>query len=316
MTRPLTLDDGERGLAEVEKIIAADPGNQKAHDAKYLLLLSLGRLAEGWAEYDWHLTAKSKVTYGAFPVPRLRRGEIPAGKHVLVWTEHGIGDQIFQAGMFNDLLDCAASVTIFCSRRLVPVFRRSFPGATVYRVGDKVPDRVARWNFDCQMSIADAGAAFRKNLDFTTKPFLIADADKMRMLRERYAQTGKRLIGLSWWSNNPLHGIGKCTRLSEMAPVFELKDVVFVSLQYGDNRAEIADAEQRFGVQIINDTTFNQLTDMDTFVAQVASMDHVVSISATTAHVAGALGVPGSVLLPSEDAGLFWCWHTKRSDSP
>jgi ADP-heptose:LPS heptosyltransferase len=57
------------------------------------------------------------------------------------------------------------------------------------------------------------------------------------------------------------------------------------------------------------------LTDLDGFAAQVAALDLVITISNTTAHVAGALGVPCWVLLPS-GLGENWYWFLDRDDSP
>jgi ADP-heptose:LPS heptosyltransferase len=52
---------------------------------------------------------------------------------------------------------------------------------------------------------------------------------------------------------------------------------------------------------------------MDRFASQVAAMDLVITIDNSTAHLAGALGVPVWLLLPfSAD----WRWLLARSDSP
>ena len=59
----------------------------------------------------------------------------------------------------------------------------------------------------------------------------------------------------------------------------------------------------------------DQLRDIEGFAAQVAAMDHVVTISTVAAHLAGALGRPGSVLLPRA-RGLKWQWMLERPDSP
>jgi ADP-heptose:LPS heptosyltransferase len=72
---------------------------------------------------------------------------------------------------------------------------------------------------------------------------------------------------------------------------------------------------ERFGVEIIHDPTIDQLKDMDGFAAQVAAMDAVFTTSCTTAHVAGALGVPGIVVVPV-GRGLHWYWFADRTDSP
>ena len=49
------------------------------------------------------------------------------------------------------------------------------------------------------------------------------------------------------------------------------------------------------------------------FAAQVAAMDLVVSISNTTAHIAGALGVPTWVLLSEVP---LWRWFQDETNSP
>jgi hypothetical protein len=55
------------------------------------------------------------------------------------------------------------------------------------------------------------------------------------------------------------------------------------------------------------------MKDMDGFAAQVAGLDLVVCIDNSTAHMAGALGVPAWVLLP---AFPEWRWMLGREDSP
>ena len=49
------------------------------------------------------------------------------------------------------------------------------------------------------------------------------------------------------------------------------------------------------------------------FAAQLAAMDLVVSISNTTVHMAGALGVPAWVMLNKVPLN---CWMLDRADSP
>jgi len=61
------------------------------------------------------------------------------------------------------------------------------------------------------------------------------------------------------------------------------------------------------------DRTVDQLTYIDRFAAQVAAMDMVISIDNSTAHLAGALGVPVWVLLPHLPE---WRWMLDREDSP
>jgi len=55
--------------------------------------------------------------------------------------------------------------------------------------------------------------------------------------------------------------------------------------------------------------------DLDLFAAQVAAMDLVITISNTTAHFAGALGVPVWNMTPT-GPGRIWYWFLEGESSP
>jgi hypothetical protein len=78
-----------------------------------------------------------------------------------------------------------------------------------------------------------------------------------------------------------------------------------VSLQYGDVAADVSQLRASSGREVLYDETVDSLTDLDTFCAQVAAMDCVVTISNTGAHVAGSLGVRTVVLL-DDNLHLMW----------
>jgi hypothetical protein len=68
-------------------------------------------------------------------------------------------------------------------------------------------------------------------------------------------------------------------------------------------------------VEIFVEDSFDQIKDLESFFAQVASLDLVVTISNTTAHVAGAIGIPTWLMLPN-GSGSLWYWFIDRADSP
>ena len=55
------------------------------------------------------------------------------------------------------------------------------------------------------------------------------------------------------------------------------------------------------------------MADLDAFAAEIAALDLVVTVSSTTAHLAGALGVPAWVLLNTVPLSG---WMMEREDSP
>ena len=200
-------------------------------------------------------------------------------------------------------------MTLLCSERLLGLFRRSFPNVTVARRTEPLPAEALDPTIDFQMSVAELGAAFRR--DFAAFParqnYLVPDTALRDKLRARYRQGANKVVGISWRSINPEIGARKSIALTAWLPLLKTSGITFVNLQYGDSRAEVEALRRIHGVGLITDPEIDTMGDMDRVAAQVAAMDHVVSISNTAVHLAGALGVPATVLLPPGHARL-WYW--------
>ena len=315
-------DDAEGAVAVLRDLIAVAPDIVDAHHNLGMILLSLGRFEEGWKEFVWRLKRPSPVSYD-FPLTKWA-GEDITGKKILIWTEQGLGDEILVTSMVPDALARANQVVLLCSERLVPLMRRSFPAATVAQrpstKAEPLPKAAAAADIFRQMSLSDLGLAFRRSFaDFPARAaFLKADDARRRALRARYAaaRPGAPLVGLSWSSrHNPEVGWLKSIDLADWAPILSIPGATFVNLQYGDWASTLADIHARTGVEILDDPEVDPLQDMDAFAAQVAAMDLVISVSNTTVHVAGALGVPTWVM-PAEGRGRLWYWFRDRADSP
>lgn len=341
LTTAQILDDMgeiEQSIAILDKRIAKNPQDYVAHYNKSLVLLAVGRLKEGWEEFEWRLSQPACSShYSHFSVRRAQADkESIRDKTVLIWPEQGIGDEIMTASMFNDVIDVARHVTILCSDRLIPLFKRSFPRATIDRRPDGhivdlfrrqplhvalLPQSVRTGYFDYQMSQCDVGRMFRPSMEAFPKPgasYLMPDAEKtmamMSLLERRYP--AETLVGIAWHSKLNINiGMHKGVDLAALAPILKTPGVRFISLQYGDCSEEIAAAEVEFGVKIETVPEVDQMKDMDAFAALVASLDLVITVSNTTAHVAGSIGTPCWLLTP-EGPGRLWYWFRKIVYSP
>lgn len=318
------LHDADRptdALRTLGDLLQRNPNNVNAHYNRSLILLSAGDLESGWQENVWRLKRpNANVRYESFSHIRPWAGEPLEGKKVLIWTEQGIGDEILTSTMIPDAIDAAKHVVVLCSSRLVPLFRRSFPKARVDERKEPLPKSVMRPDFDFQMSMSDLGLAFRRDLASfpSRKQILIPDEARRKAFRARYdaVAPGNLLVGLSWGSpKNTELGWLKSNQLASWRHILEVPDTTFVNLQYGDQSQDIAHIRENLGIEIINDASVNALQDMDTFAAQVAALDLVISVSNTTVHTAGAVGTPVWVLL-AEGRGRLWYWMRERSDSP
>jgi ADP-heptose:LPS heptosyltransferase len=96
------------------------------------------------------------------------------------------------------------------------------------------------------------------------------------------------------------------------APLFAQPDVRWINLQYGDHDA-MSEQIAAASAPILIDRSVDQFSNIDVFAAQIAAMDMVLTIDNSTAHLAGALGVPTWVLLPFAPD---WRWLQLREDSP
>ncbi len=301
--------------AAFEAAVALDPGFAEAHNNLGLALLLQGKLEEGWAEYEWRLKLGEGTRHRRFPQAPWT-GEPVDAKTVLVWGEQGVGDEVMFAGMVPDLVEAGAHVVLESDPRLVPLFERSFAGIECIGKGDPPTAETRRDGIDFQSPGGNLGRWLRPNLESFPgrQSYLVAEEDRQGRLRENYLSDGESLlVGVAWVSKNKRIGAQKSMTLMELAPLTGIPGVRFIDLQYGDTAEERRQFEDHTGVTVLHDEHVDQMSDLDAFAAQVAAMDLVISVSNTTVHMSGALGVPTWVMLNTVPLP---CWLLERDDSP
>ena len=84
------------------------------------------------------------------------------------------------------------------------------------------------------------------------------------------------------------------------------KSVQWINLQDGDEaKAERAALQAEMAVTIHDWPDAHSQYDLDDVAARIAALDLVISVGGVAAHLGGALGVPGWVLVRQEDE---WRW--------
>jgi tetratricopeptide (TPR) repeat protein len=300
----------DAAIAAFDASLAQRPAHVETLYTKGIAHLAFGELAEGWP-----LHALRREPGSPIAIEDLSRGE-PAwnGERVSVlrlWREQGVGDEVLFARLAHLTRASADRVVLECGERLVPLFARSFPEFQVCAIG-QAP------RADAQCAIGSVGQFLAPDISAlgAGAPYLRADDRRAAALRARYSThaRGRPIVGIAWASNNPRLGSHKSAALSEWGAVLN-RDCSFVSLQYGDVVADIDAAQSQFGADIFVDPEVDQLASVDDFAAQVAAMDAIVSISNTTVHVAGALGLPCIAIVPPAQ-GLLWYWGAAGETTP
>ena len=305
------LDRYDEAIAHYRRAIALDPNYAKAHTYLGLLCLSLGRLAEGWEHYERRWTGMGIGRRG-YPQPRWNGEHVRGG--LLVWGEQGLGDQILYAGLVPDLVPRADSVLLEVEPRLAPLFARSFPDVQVLGIRDELySGSVAR-----QEPLGGLGKYLRTSWDDfprRERGYLVADPARAAELRRRLTRDQRTVIGLSWRSHNPVFGKSKSAQLADFQAVLRSPDTRYVDLQYGDTGAERANVERELGIEVERLDEIDNTNDIDGLAALITACDAVVTVSNTTAHLAGALGKPVWVFVPYGHARI-WYWFKDGGHSP
>lgn len=312
-------DDSEAGLRAVDAVIAHKPDDVWTHISKAELLFEVGRFPEAWREYEWRTKSMSIASL------RGRRfgtsawdGTSLANRHVLLRPEQGIGEQVLFAGMVPDLMSEAASVAIECEKRLLTLFARSFPKATVIDL-KSTPD----WHYtapkpEIDVVIGSLGARFRENLDQfpSHQGYLKPDPRAVKSLRNRYLQvaSGRPIVGVSWRSFSQHSAWRKSAALPVWSEMLSRDDIFFVDIQYGDVAQEREEGK-RLGLNLYLDSTVNPSSDIDRATAQIAALDAVMSTSNSCVHLAGALNIPAVLMMPAR-IDRHWYWFPDRTPNP
>ena len=303
----------------IERAIELAPLDHDIRQTYSVACLQFGDFENGWAALESRFDTENERIVRRSSPPAYWNNEDLDGKNVVVWTEQGLGDEALYSSILPEVISRVAHCTIECSKRMAPVFMRSFPSATVIGYEASNFPVMPADGFDYQIPMASLGLHFRP--DFSSFPrhegYLKSDPDKVAKIRTRYESlaNGRRIVGLSWRSKNELVGKDKSIALVDLANILQVPDIMFVNLQSGDCTEELANVSKQLGVEVVQDAAVDPLTDMDMFFAQVAAMDLVLSTSNTTVHVAGSQNIPVWVLLP-HGKGLAWYWFLQRRDSP
>ena len=217
--------------------------------------------------------------------------------------------------LLPEIIAAAGHCVFECEHRLVPLFARSLPGATVVPRATPAHGATLAPGIEMQSSLGGLCRYLRLDANKFAQPrgYIRADPDKVAAIRSRYAALGSGLkVGIAWRSKTPRWGVVKSAPLAAWRPLLGLSGAHFVNLQYGDVADELAALESETGVRVHQDGEIDQMASLDDFAAQIDALDLVISISNTTVHIAGALGKPVWTMLPHVPA---WRWQLERQDT-
>jgi Flp pilus assembly protein TadD len=303
------LDEAEETCRQA---LAANPNYPEAETNLGMIQLMQGNMGEGWWHYEQRWKIPPLATLPRLPDDqRWRGGETIEGKTILLLAEQGFGDVIQFCRYAPMLKQMGAQVILAVPNELERLLGSLRGVDRLVARDDQLPE------FDLHCPLMSLPLAFR-----TTEatipwrvPYLAAEPEAIERWEEamRCAPPGRR-IGLVWAGahrRDQPHAAAidrrRSMKLADMAPLADVADCVFVSLQLGPAAKQIETAP--FPVLDVG----HRLDDFAETAALIDTLDLVISVDTAAAHLAGALGKP-VWLLNRHDA--CWRWMRDRDDTP
>jgi len=301
------LNRHDEAAASFGKAIAIDKDYADAHFNLSLALLALGKLEQGFGEYEWRWK-RSGVTDRRRGYGRpLWLGEYPlARKTILLHAEQGLGDTIQFARYASMLANTGARVVLEVQAELKSLFA-NMPGiASCHARGEPLPA------YDVQCPLGSLPLALKTTAETVPAPIPYVTADPERMAKWRPAidkLPGKR-VALTWAGHaHHVNDMNRSIPLETLEPLLAQPGISFVGIQH-ELRETDGEILARHP-QVTNLGT--QFTDMADTAAVLSLVDLVIAVDTSVAHLAAAMGRPTWVLLPFTPD---WRWTLTGARSP
>ncbi|MFK4440497.1 tetratricopeptide (TPR) repeat protein [Caballeronia udeis] len=312
----LALKEAQRWPEATEAAMNAagiNPGIPRLLFNLSILDLVQGNYARGWGNFEarWDGSNELHNAHPDFPVPRWN-GEALRGKTLLLWGEQGFGD-VLQFSRFVPMLakkvHAQGGTLVWAAFKAVhPLMARMAPKGV-----ECLPHDAQMPAFDFHFPLLSLPLHFGIDADAipAKRAYLSADADLAADWRAEFAADKRLRVGLVWsGSEGHQRNMFRSVGIERYAKAFAgIENVAFFSLQ---KDASGAVSTARDGGFEIADRT-GKFETFDDTAAFIDSLDLVITVCTSVAHLAAALGKPTWILL---DANPHWVWQLERTDSP
>jgi tetratricopeptide (TPR) repeat protein len=269
--------------------------NPKFHDGFWnasLSLLALGDYENGWNlyEYRWSSASFSSPRRN-FSAPLWLGKESLSGKTILLHSEQGFGDSLQFCRYVPLVKEFGCKIILEIETPLMGLMRSISNGIQIVEKDTALP----YFDYHCPlMSLPLAFATEIETIPKSDAAYLWVDQNRVKWWKAKLGTKKRPRVGLAW-RGNPAHSndqnrsIPLCNILGELSP-----DLDWFCLQ-----KDLSSDEERLIKTSTKITHFSDIfTDFADIGALSASLDAILCVDTSIAHLGGALGIPVHVLLP------------------
>ena len=311
--------EAEKFFKISEKI---DNKNDKFKKNYSLFLLYLQKYREAWSIIDGRLELNSFKEIGSIKNiinKKIWKDEkINKNEKILIIKEQGIGDEILYSSMYPELIKKFPNVKIETENRLLSLFKRSFNDDEKFVPFQSISSQINKIKqYDKIIFSGSLGKIFRNSIDeFPQVSFLRSDkSNKLQIKKIIDNISSKPKIGIGWKSKREFYGDSKSLNLSLMKDILAIEELTYINLQYGDVEEELTEFQKINEINISSIENVDLFNDFEKISAVLENLDLFITISNSTAHLAGALGVPTWLIKPKKNA-RFHYWNQPGSFTP
>jgi len=275
-------------------------------------LVEVYRFKNGYENYDLY-----NINY------RYCNGKKNNSKNLLVWGEQGIGDEIFYSSYISNLFEMNfKNIFIEIDDRLIDLHTRYFknlgyknfkffPSKRNFISFKKAPfNEIKKEKFDLHTPIGNLPLFCKNNFFISKNNFFYVSNPEIVNIFKKKISSKKLKIGLAWSTTRHDEKFRNIP-LIKLTDLLRNKEFDFYNLQWDSNI--IHDANSFFENSNINIKFFEDLdykNDFNKLAALISSLDIVITVQNTIAHLAGALGKKTFLLLSLRGR---WMYQNKGS---
>ncbi len=290
------------GVACYNRALELKPDYPDAYLNRALARLLTGDYDAGLEDYEWRWkrSGRQMPNWGR----PLWSGDDPVGRTILLWGEQGLGDTL-QYCRYAAVLAQRGAMPLLCVPEPLVRLLQTVPGVVkVASSSDKLPP------FSAHAPLMSFPRLIRMtSLDDAPAPipYVTADRDAAAACREQVRAGAELVVGVVW-RGNPQYAGDKIRSVPPelITPLSKIPGVRLVCVMKESDEKERAIA----GAADVGAQAWADFADTATV---FVNLDLVISVDTSTAHLAGALGIPLWLALPSAPDQR---WGLEREDSP
>jgi hypothetical protein len=292
--------DLDNALACYRRLDRLAPAHPMVRSNLGQVLLARGEwTAEAWnaCEARWELQLNERYP---FPIPEWT-GQPLQGKKLVLWPEQGLGSNIMMFRYAAWLAARGVAVTVMAAEPLQALFQRHQKTISVVPASRVAP--LPAGDYHCPMMGLLRVLKVTPVTIYGQPGYLHARPEA----RPVQLATNLKHIGLVW-AGKPEHGNDLNRSLPHfrvLAPLLELSGLAWHSLQLGPRENEC------LGFEVAQPA--KAFKDFDDTAAFIQHLDLVITVDTAVAHLAGALGKPVWILLPTP---AEWRWYPYGETTP